>query len=144
MLQVVSAAIVAPVMNRVLLAQRSGAAPSYPLLWCTPGGKVKPMERQDEALARELKEEIGITVEPWTILGPVYIHSMTSSRTGEFVEVICFRIDWYGHLDAFSPLDATIGFGWFDTAGLYALRDARMLTPADEANIDGLAALVRP
>jgi 8-oxo-dGTP pyrophosphatase MutT (NUDIX family) len=144
MLKVVSAAIVAPVLNRVLLAQRSGSAPSYPLLWCTPGGKVKPMERQDEALARELKEEIGGDVEPWTVLDPVYRHAMTPSRTGEPVEVICYRIDWYGHLDAFSCLDATIGIGWFDSAGLYALRDARMLTPADEANIDALAALVRP
>lgn len=141
MITVVSAAIVAPTANRILLTQRCGS--SYPFLWCTPGGHVEPNEEHIEALGRELIEEIG-----WTsALFPfkeVYVHTMQSSRTGEPVKVHCYLVKHYGELDGFSCLDKTIGVGWFDTPGLFALRDARMLTPADEANVDALAALVRP
>ena len=48
--------------GRVLLAQRP---PGKPLagLWEFPGGKLDPGERPEDALIRELHEEIGITVQ---------------------------------------------------------------------------------
>lgn len=47
--------------NRVLLAQRpEGKAMAG--LWEFPGGKVDAGERPEEALIRELQEELGITV----------------------------------------------------------------------------------
>jgi len=45
--------------GRVLLCQRS-AERSYPLEWEFPGGKVEPGESSGDALARELREELGI------------------------------------------------------------------------------------
>jgi 8-oxo-dGTP diphosphatase len=47
--------------GRVLIAQRP---PGKPLagLWEFPGGKVDPGESPEEALIRELREELGITV----------------------------------------------------------------------------------
>jgi 8-oxo-dGTP diphosphatase len=47
--------------DRVLLAQRPEGK-SLAGLWEFPGGKVEPGERPEEALIRELREELGIEV----------------------------------------------------------------------------------
>lgn len=47
--------------GRVLIAERP-AGKSMAGLWEFPGGKVDPGERPEDALIRELKEELGITV----------------------------------------------------------------------------------
>jgi 8-oxo-dGTP diphosphatase len=45
--------------GRVLICRRT-AAQSHPLKWEFPGGKVEPGEGPEEALARELEEELGL------------------------------------------------------------------------------------
>lgn len=47
--------------GRVLIAQRPEGKPMAGL-WEFPGGKVDPGERTEDALIRELKEELGIVV----------------------------------------------------------------------------------
>jgi 8-oxo-dGTP diphosphatase len=47
--------------GRYLITQRRPTA-SLPLLWEFPGGRVEPGETAQAALARELKEEMGISV----------------------------------------------------------------------------------
>lgn len=49
--------------GRVLIAQRPKGK-QLEGLWEFPGGKIDPGERPEEALIRELKEELGITVKP--------------------------------------------------------------------------------
>lgn len=63
--------------GRVLLAQRP-AGKAYAGWWEFPGGKVEAGESIGEALARELHEELGITVtqsSPWLIRRHVYPHA---------------------------------------------------------------------
>ena len=59
-IRVVAAAIV--VENRLLIAQRSEEMSSS-LLWEVPGGKVEDGESDQEALIRELKEELVIDIQ---------------------------------------------------------------------------------
>lgn len=47
--------------GRYLITQRRPLA-TLPLLWEFPGGKVEPGETDEEALARELRDEMGIVV----------------------------------------------------------------------------------
>jgi 8-oxo-dGTP diphosphatase len=47
--------------GRYLITQRRPQA-AFPLLWEFPGGRVEEGESDEDALARELKEEMGITV----------------------------------------------------------------------------------
>ena len=49
--------------GRILLAERP-VGKSLAGLWEFPGGKIEDGERPEEALVRELREELGITVAP--------------------------------------------------------------------------------
>jgi 8-oxo-dGTP diphosphatase len=62
-LLLVAAAVILDGDGRVLLAQRPQGK-SLAGLWEFPGGKIEAGERPEAALARELHEELGITVAP--------------------------------------------------------------------------------
>lgn len=47
--------------GRLLICQRRKEDP-FPLKWEFPGGKVEPGESPEEALKRELREELGVTL----------------------------------------------------------------------------------
>jgi mutator protein MutT len=51
--------------GRILLLRRSDGED----LWGFPGGAMEPGERADEAVVREVFEEIGLTVEPVALIG---------------------------------------------------------------------------
>ena len=59
-IHVVGAAIIED--GKILCAQR-GPSMSLPLKWEFPGGKIEPGESPEEALAREIKEEINCSIE---------------------------------------------------------------------------------
>ncbi|WP_272878846.1 (deoxy)nucleoside triphosphate pyrophosphohydrolase [Rothia nasimurium] len=70
--QVVGAAVVDSLATptRLLVGQRS-APPALAGLWEFPGGKVEPGEACEDALLRELGEELGVTAQLGTeIIGP--------------------------------------------------------------------------
>lgn len=48
--------------GKVLICQRS-ARMKLPLKWEFPGGKIEPRESKEECLAREIQEELGISIQ---------------------------------------------------------------------------------
>jgi 8-oxo-dGTP diphosphatase len=58
----VVAAVIEDAAGRVLVAQRP-AHKHLALKWEFPGGKVEPGESPEAALARELREELGVEIE---------------------------------------------------------------------------------
>ena len=71
----VAACALIDVDGRVLIAERP-AGKSMAGLWEFPGGKVDPGERPEDALIRELKEELGIVVKE-ACLAPLTFASHT-------------------------------------------------------------------
>ena len=72
----VAACALIDVDGRVLIAQRPAGKPMAGL-WEFPGGKVEPGERPEDALIRELQEELGIVVKeaclaPFTFASHTY------------------------------------------------------------------------
>ncbi|WP_461005732.1 (deoxy)nucleoside triphosphate pyrophosphohydrolase [Streptomyces capparidis] len=59
----------AVIRNGRLLAARRSAPPETAGRWEFPGGKVEPGERPEDALARELREELGVGVRVGKRLG---------------------------------------------------------------------------
>jgi 8-oxo-dGTP diphosphatase len=55
--------------RQVLLGQRAANRNFYPNVWNTFGGHIEPGEQPEQALARELREELGITPTRWSPLG---------------------------------------------------------------------------
>lgn len=129
-LQVVAAALVDPA-GRVLLQQR---APGRDMagLWEFPGGKIEPDERPEEALARELAEELGIAVEESALAPACFASAPVGGRHMLLLLYICR--DWRG---APRPLDAS-ALRWASLADMRALA----MPPADEPLLPMLEALL--
>ena len=60
-MRTVVAAVIERADRRLLIGQRR-REDSSPLKWEFPGGKVRNSEKLEEALARELREELGVTL----------------------------------------------------------------------------------
>ena len=83
--------------GRVLLAKRPEGRPLAGL-WEFPGGKVEPGERPEEALIRELEEELGIDVSE-ACLAPYTFASHTYERFHLLMPLwVCRR--WKGEVVA--------------------------------------------
>jgi 8-oxo-dGTP diphosphatase len=75
--------------GKLLVCQRKRGT-SFGMMWEFPGGKVKPGESHEQALARELKEELGTSAE----IGPeVYRTEHRYDELAEPIELIFFHAD---------------------------------------------------
>ncbi len=130
LLPVVAAALV-DADGRVLLQQRP-AGKSLAGLWEFPGGKLEAGETPEDALIRELEEELGIAV-PHACLAPA---AFASAPLGERHLVLLLYIarKWVGVPRA---LEAT-ALKWVRPADMHALP----MPPADRPLIGLLDALL--
>src|ERR1700757_2069796 len=76
--------------GRVLVCQRKVNA-AFPLKWEFPGGKVENGERYEDALRRELREELQIEVETAT---KIYDHQHTYTGVSQ-VNLTFFHVQKY-------------------------------------------------
>src|SRR4030081_305267 len=124
----VAAAVIERPGGAFLLAQRPEGKP-YPGYWEFPGGKIEPGEDARAALARELREELGIEVReatPWITRVYTYTHAT--------VRLHFFRVRaWDGEPQ---PLE--------DQAIAWQRVEAPDVAPMLPANAPVLAALALP
>ena len=73
--------------NGRLFAARRGASRRNAFLWELPGGKLEANETAQACVARELREELGLTVEPGAAWEPVR-HTEPGFRL-ELIPVVC-------------------------------------------------------
>jgi 8-oxo-dGTP diphosphatase len=118
-LPVVAAALI-DAEGRILM-QRRPAGKAHAGLWEFPGGKIEPGETPEQALARELEEELGIAVTVADLAPLAFASVPAGARTLLLLLYVCER--WGG---APQPLEAD-ALTWRFPA---ALRDLAM-PPAD-------------
>lgn len=122
---------------RYLLAQRPPGK-AYAGYWEFPGGKVEAGESFDQALVRELQEELGITVTamtPWITRHFIYPHAC--------VEIRFFRVTaWTGDLHPHEHTDTA----WLETRWMAGGKDLERMpvSPVLPANTPILRALALP
>ena len=128
LMPVVAVALTDPA-GRILVAQRP-AGKEYAGLWEFPGGKVEPGESPESALARELAEELGVTVDP----GAFEPLTFSSAPRGErHLLLLLYRCtDWEGEARA---IDCA-AIRWVAPGALAALD----MPPADRPFISILTA----
>lgn len=120
MLMPVVAAALIDGAGRVLL-QRRPPGKQMADLWEFPGGKIEPGEAPEAALARELAEELAITVDPAAMTPLTFASAGLGAR--HLLLLLYVVRDWTG---APQPLEAS-ALAWVTPA---AMRDLAM-PPAD-------------
>jgi 8-oxo-dGTP diphosphatase len=106
--------------GRVLIARRA-AGKAHAGLWEFPGGKIEPGEAPEQCLARELREELGVTC----AIGEQIVTSMHRDAGGA-IELLAFRA--YHLAGDFLPTDHS-ELRWVPPGELAAFA----FSPADRA-----------
>ena len=66
--------------NRVLVAKRTSSRKLYPNLWECGGGQVETGDNFDDAVKRQLEQELGVIVKPIKVLGTYEILTQDSGQ----------------------------------------------------------------
>jgi 8-oxo-dGTP diphosphatase len=114
-----------------LLLQQALPGKAHAGLWEFPGGKVESEENPRLALAREVREELGLTLDPAAMRPLAFADE---PRSGERPGIVLFLYDcpmWEGQAAALEGQ----AFGWFGLAGAAGLP----LAPMDRWLLESLA-----
>lgn len=121
---VVTAMLLIDGEGRLLLSKRVNP-PELAGKWELPGGKLQSDETLEECLAREIREELGLSVS----IGCVF--DVTRNGTsGSDIVIICFRC----YCECDHPIDITAGIEG---------QDVTWIRPTDVPNLDIVPADVR-
>ena len=108
--------------QKILLGLRAANRAFYPDVWDLFGGHIESGEQRDEALVRELKEELDITPTEWKYLETLHVAS--ASLTVHLYLVTA----WAGTPVNRQP-DEHSAIGWFSLAEATQLKLADELYP---------------
>jgi 8-oxo-dGTP diphosphatase len=131
MIPVVAAALVAP-DGRILMQQRR-ADRAFGGLWEFPGGKVEARESPESALLREIREELGVALDPGALIPLTFASDPRlppEPRQPHVILLYTCRI-WTGEPRC---LDAA-ALGWFAPQDLAELAMPPLDVPLAEALI---------
>ena len=118
--------------NRIFLTQRRHDQ-DFPLTWECSGGHVDGNESHHQALARELKEELGVDVLAISELPEYTCRQPSISRPGDTCVILFYRVT----LDQHWPIPQEgQGSGWFTPKELRGLTHCGGLAEALENIID--------
>lgn len=100
--------------GRVLLGHRHPRRPHYPDCWDAVGGHIEPGESPEQALVRECREEIGVTV--------TRAHAADVEAISDDLELHAFVVDrWEGTPANLAPEEHD-DLAWFGPEELACLR----------------------
>lgn len=102
----VAVAIISDAQHRILITQRPLHA-SHGGFWEFPGGKLELNESAENALIRELREEVGIEVEQYQFLGEV-----KHQYSEKLVHLIVFHVTKFSGNP--SCLEGQLNMTWID------------------------------
>lgn len=103
--------------DKILIAKRKPEG-HLPLYWEFPGGKIDTGETPQQSLAREIKEELGITIEVGEHFETVF-HEYTRGK----IELMAYKAEW---LDGEISLMEHVDYRWvpIEELGDYELSPA--------------------
>ncbi len=78
--------------DEVLIAKRASSRKLYPGLWECGGGQVDPGESFEDAVKRQLKEELGVVAKPVEVLSTYAIETPEGKIPG--IKIICMFEDY--------------------------------------------------
>ncbi len=100
--------------------------------WYIPGGKREPGESDEQALVREVREELAVEIDPASITHYGTFEAQAHGKPeGTVVRMTCYQARYSGELRPSAEVEY---LDWFD----YSKRD--MVSPVDQLIFDDLKA----
>jgi 8-oxo-dGTP pyrophosphatase MutT (NUDIX family) len=81
----------------LLLTRRADTLRAHAGQWALPGGRIDPRETAEEAALRELREEVGLHLDPSAVLGRLDTYA---TRSGYAITPV---VVWAGRADTLAP-----------------------------------------
>ena len=98
--------------GRLLLGKRSARRMAYPGVWDLPGGHVESGETAEQALVRELREELGVTPTAWREWAVLRAPTMGEATASLLCVHLFLVTQWYGEPRNLLP-DEHDAVAWF-------------------------------